>query len=264
MATIHVLADHDYNNAGRPINVPDPTNAQDAATKAYVDASVNGLKWKPSVRVAASSNLNLSAPGSSIDGITMATSDRFLALAQSTASQNGIYVWNGAATLATRALDADTAVELEQAIVSVEEGTSADTSYRQEEVNFTLGTDPVTWAVFGATVPDASDTVKGKVELATTAETSTGTDTTRAVTPSGLANSTHAAKRYAVAFGDGSNTSYTITHNLNSEDVEVEVYRNSGNKDKVICEVRRTSVNAVQLVFNTAPTTNQYRVVVQY
>jgi baseplate structural protein gp10 len=37
-----------------------------------------------------------------------------------------------------------------------------------------------------ASVPDASETVKGVVELATTAEASTGTDTTRAVTPAGL------------------------------------------------------------------------------
>lgn len=36
-------------------------------------------------------------------------------------------------------------------------------------------------------VPDASETVKGKVELATTTEATTGTDTTRAVTPAGLA-----------------------------------------------------------------------------
>lgn len=35
-------------------------------------------------------------------------------------------------------------------------------------------------------IPDASATVKGKVELATTAETATGTDATRAVTPDGL------------------------------------------------------------------------------
>lgn len=35
-------------------------------------------------------------------------------------------------------------------------------------------------------VPDASATIKGKVELATPAESSTGTDTTRAVTPEGL------------------------------------------------------------------------------
>lgn len=36
-------------------------------------------------------------------------------------------------------------------------------------------------------IPDASTTVKGKVELATSAETITGTDTVRAVTPAGAA-----------------------------------------------------------------------------
>ena len=41
------------------------------------------------------------------------------------------------------------------------------------------------WATIPAT-PDASDTVKGLVELATTAEATTGTDTARAVTPAGL------------------------------------------------------------------------------
>lgn len=35
--------------------------------------------------------------------------------------------------------------------------------------------------------PDASETVKGIVELATTSEVTTGTDTTRAVTPAGVA-----------------------------------------------------------------------------
>lgn len=38
-----------------------------------------------------------------------------------------------------------------------------------------------------ATVPDASETVKGIVELATTAEATAGVDTSRAVTPAGLA-----------------------------------------------------------------------------
>jgi len=37
-----------------------------------------------------------------------------------------------------------------------------------------------------AAIPDASETVKGKVELATSAETITGTDAVRAVTPAGL------------------------------------------------------------------------------
>ena len=39
-------------------------------------------------------------------------------------------------------------------------------------------------------VPDASETVKGIVELATVAEVQAGTDTVRAVTPAGLAGAT--------------------------------------------------------------------------
>ena len=47
-----------------------------------------------------------------------------------------------------------------------------------------------TWKVYGIqeATPDASTTVKGVVELATAAETQTGTDATRAVTPAGLAS----------------------------------------------------------------------------
>ena len=49
-----------------------------------------------------------------------------------------------------------------------------------------------------ASVPDASETVKGKVELATTAEAVTGTDTARAVTPAGLKAATDALSLSAI------------------------------------------------------------------
>ena len=45
------------------------------------------------------------------------------------------------------------------------------------------GTD---WLETSQSVPDATETVKGVVELATAAETTTGTDNTRAVHPAGL------------------------------------------------------------------------------
>ena len=48
--------------------------------------------------------------------------------------------------------------------------------------------DTITIAASGGTPPDASTTVKGIVELATNAETQTGTDTVRAVTPAGGAS----------------------------------------------------------------------------
>lgn len=69
--------------------------------------------------------------------------------------------------------------------------------------------------------------------------------------------------QYAANVGNGSATTITVTHNLGSRDVIVQVYRNSGNYDEVIVETRRTTTNAVDLVFATAPTTNQYRVVVR-
>ena len=45
---------------------------------------------------------------------------------------------------------------------------------------------PGAWSTVGASPADASETVKGIVELATAAETTTGTDNTRAVHPAGL------------------------------------------------------------------------------
>jgi len=110
-----------------------------------LNAAIEGVAWKDSCRVASQVNVTLTSPGATIDGISMVSGDRVLIRAQTIQSENGIYIWNGAATPMTRSLDASTSDELEQAITTVEEGTSAAVSYRQSQVNFTLGSGNIIW-----------------------------------------------------------------------------------------------------------------------
>lgn len=258
-----ILSDLNMGGSARLTNLPDPTLAQHAATKAYVDSAVEGLAWKDSVRAASTANINLSAPGATIDGVTMATNDRFLAKDQSSASQNGIYIWNGAATPATRASDGSTFPELEQAVVTVEEGTSnGATTWRQTQVNGTIDSSNVTFTAFGTAAGAATETVAGVAELATQGETDTGTDDQRIVTPLKLANWSGRKRKASANIGDGSGTSFNIDHNFGFREVVVEVYKNSGNFDSVLCDVTRPTTNRVTLTFATAPALNAYTVVI--
>jgi hypothetical protein len=256
-----IFTDFDFQSVSKVINLPSPSATGDAVPKSYVDSLVEGLAWKDSCRVATQSNLNLASPGATIDGISMASQDRVLVRSQSTASQNGIYVWNGASTAMTRSLDASTFDELEQAVTTVEEGTSAATTYRQDQINGTIGSSTISWVTFGAAAPAASETTAGIAEIATQAETDAGTDDARIITPLKLATWSGRVKRYAVSIGDGSATSYTVTHNLASRDVHVTVY-NASTYDEVITDVTHTTTNTLTIVFATAPASNAYRVVV--
>ena len=109
-------------------------------------------------------------------------------------------------------------------------------------------------------IADASETVKGAVELATTAEVITGTDTVRAVTPAGV-ESHYDSKNFAGDVGDGSATSYAITHSLETLDVIVQVYEKSSGAT-VFTDVERTDTDTVTLIFASAPASNAYRVLV--
>jgi hypothetical protein len=90
----------------------------------------------------------------------------------------------------------------------------------------------------------ASDTASGIVELATTAETTTGTDTARAVTPAGLLNATTASNinartavkkagtligtRRGINFIEGANVTLTVADDAGNEEVDVTIAASGG------------------------------------
>lgn len=65
--------------------------------------------------------------------------------------------------------------------------------------------------------------------------------------------------KYSADIGDNSTLSFTITHNLNSRDVQVDVSEKSTPYTQVFPDITKTGVNSITVVFAIAPTTNQYR-----
>jgi hypothetical protein len=113
----------------------------------------------------------------------------------------------------------------------------------------------------------ATETRTGIAEIATQAETDAGLDDTTIVTPLKLATylSTYVGG-YKTSVNVTAPGTYTVTHNLNNLDVQVEVYKESSG-ETVICEVIRTGVNAINVVFawdaSVTGLTGNYRVLVK-
>ena len=281
-------------------NLGTPTNSTDAATKAYVDAVSEGLHVHAAARVYSSANIDLSTAleaGDTLDGITLVAGDRVLVNGQSTQSQNGIYVVQSSGA-AVRATDFDTAAEISSGdFIFVSAGTSyGNTGWVQTNSPATIGTDAISFTQFsgaGTYTAGAGLTLTGTVFSADVTPTSGNaslinsggaievkTDTSRglSVDTNGLGinagtgltfssgalafASGYGVRKYATSIGDGSATSYTVTHNLSTKDLTVQVYDNSSPYAQVEADVEHTNTADVTIKFAEAPTTNQYRVVI--
>ena len=184
---IQVTADFDFQNF-KGINLANPTNAQDAATKSYVDSLSNTQQMKEPVRVATTGNVTLSggAPNS-VDGVSLATGDRILVKDQTTGSENGIYtvqtLGTGANGTWVRASDADSSDEVKGGLtVWVNEGTNNGNKY------FVLTTDdPITLGTTALTFEELNN--------------ATATALLRANNLSDLTNTATARSNLGVAIG---------------------------------------------------------------
>lgn len=138
------------NAAGyRIVDLAEPVNAGDAATKGYVDAVAEGLHIHASVSAATNVDVDLAAAGEdTVDGVNLVAGNRVLVRAQSLPEQNGIYVVS--ATGWTRAEDHNTAGEVQAGdFVFVDGGTSyGNTGWVLRDEVAVLGTDPLFWTQF--------------------------------------------------------------------------------------------------------------------
>lgn len=96
-------------------------------------------------------NINLAAPGASINGVVMAAGMSFLVVNQTLPEENGIYDWNGAAVPATRRADANLDVEVTKGMFTwVNSGPTQRglTGWILTTANpITLGVTPLTFAL---------------------------------------------------------------------------------------------------------------------
>jgi hypothetical protein len=238
--------------------------------------------------------------GDVIDGITLVAGNRVLVKHQTTGGDNGLYVVQSSGA-AARADDANISSEVTAGFFTfVEEGTLyGNTGWVLTTDNpITLGTTPLTFTQFSGTgtfTAGSGLTLTGtefSVDVTPSSTNASLTNTGGAVevklntadglevTGSGVGINNGAGftfssgalvfdtangygvRKKAFDVGDGTTVLYPLEHNLSSRDVTVHVYENATPYAQVEADVEHFDANTVKVRFSTAPTTDQYRVVV--
>lgn len=250
-----------------------PNAAGQAAEYSWVVGQIQsaaaGIASKDPVNVVATTAITtLTMTGTpTIDGVTLTTGMRVLLTAQAAPAANGVYIIPaGAGTTWTRSVqEGATNGELDPgALWLVLQGTANTASqWRMATTGaITVGTTAISIVQFGAAnVYTASNGVllTGGNFTAVADPVSLGGIT---VSSSGIkVDTTVVARKFSQTLS-GSSTSYTVTHNLGTQDVQVSVRLAASTFDLVECDVQAATTNTVTLGFAVAPVSNTYRATV--
>jgi hypothetical protein len=243
-----------------------PTAAGQAAEYTWtinqIQSAAAGIASKAPTQVAAVANITLSGL-QTIDGYTTVAGDRVLVIGQTTATQNGVYV----AASGAWARDTDNGplgAELEPgAFWFVINGTTYGASQWRcaNTGTITVGTTAISIVQFGAspTYTAGNGIVVTGASIAVNPAASGGI----VVASGGVSvDTTIVARKYSVSIGNGSATSFTVTHALGTQDILVQVKQSASPYGVVECDMSATSTTTATIAFTAAPTTNQYRVTV--
>lgn len=253
----------------------DPSGAQDAATRAWVEAQLAGLAsgqvLKGAVKVAATTNINTASGPATIDGIAVGSGDLVLLTGQTTGSQNGPYVHGGTGAAMTRASNWDTSAE---AVLGsywiVQQGTNADTfAMLTNDSAITLNTTVPTFVFRGAA---GSSYTAGDGLALSGSVFNVGAGAGISVAADSVAIDTAVVKRKVTgiipATSSGvftvSGSTVTVNHALGNSAPELvcRYYTSpgSGNTQGAIIEVENVASDANNLVITLpgAPAANQY------
>jgi len=224
-------------------NLLNPVNPQDGATKKYVDDLLNGTDWKESVRIIAIADTALTWL-LTIDGVTLVAWDRILVAGNTVWAQNWIYVASAGAW--SRSEDANTSAKITASMsLFVEEWTTyADTQWRlTTNWPIVLWTTALTFAQIWASVSYSAGTGLILTWNVFSVDFS--------IVP----------KKYSTLIWDGTNTSYTVTHNLGTTDINV-VVKEVSTGEMVLVPYKSVTTNTATVEFAIAPATNTYKVII--
>ena len=249
-------------------NVVDPTNAQDAATKQYVDDSVvGGLVYQ--------------------GGYNASTNTPALSGSSNIALTKGwVYTVTAAGTFIGTAVEIGDVIIVEDDIAANSNPPVTDFTIVQRNVD--LATNTVAGIASFPTTNGFASMSNGQAILSSGAQVSAlgsasetvtittdafgkvtaATEQNIAITASQVTDFTSSvdaaiqATEFKANIGNGAATSFAVTHNLATRDCMVEVYDNS-TYETVMTKVLRTSTNSVTVSVATAPGTNALRVLIK-